>query len=93
MTTFVVTFGQKYRFEEHPACSKIDANAFLRVEAENEMEARQKVIESPIGRDWAFMYEWDEFEPQIAKYGLWDATLFVANTGLTGDESRTERSL
>lgn len=76
METFVVTFGQKYRFDTHPVCSKIDANAFLRVEASDEMEAREKV-NALLGRDWAFLYTWAEFEPQITEYGLWDVTPYM----------------
>lgn len=73
---FSITFGQKYNHDEHPACSKIDANAFLRVEAEDELAARHKVIDL-VGNNWAFIYEWAEFEPQIVEYGLWDVTPYV----------------
>lgn len=74
---FAVTFGQKYRFDEHPACARIDNNSFLRVIANDELEARHKVIDL-IGNDWAFIYEWSEFEPQIEEFGLWDVTKWVA---------------
>lgn len=86
MTTFAVTFGQKYRYEDHPACPAIDNNAFLRIDADNELEARQKLMASSVGDQWAFIYEWGEFEHQIAEYGLWDVTLKVAGYQLTQNE-------
>ena len=93
MTTFVVTFGQKYRYDTHPACPAIDNNAFLRIDADDELAARQKLIASSVGYEWAFMYEWDEFEPQIAEYGLWDVTMKVASYQLTQSERATFQSL
>lgn len=76
MTTYVLTFGQKYNHDPHPACAKIDGKSFVRIEAEDEIAAREHA-NALLQNQWAFMYEWDEFEPQIAEYGLWDATRYV----------------
>lgn len=52
---FYVTFGQRYRHQQHPAGMKADGYAII--VAKDEMAARQKANEVFGQEYWAFMYD------------------------------------
>lgn len=52
---FHVTFGQKYAHEQHPLFEGAHPHALLEVHAQDEAEARSRVIDA-IGTHWAFIY-------------------------------------
>jgi hypothetical protein len=63
---FYVTFGQQYKREVHSMLAPAHPDGWLRVVAENEIEARMAVMKK-IGYQWAFMYGEDEFTT-VAKH-------------------------
>lgn len=66
---FAITFGSRYNHEEHPSGLPITGNSYLVVEEADEMSAR-RAVKSLLGDAWAFMYDWDDFVPQIERHGL-----------------------
>jgi hypothetical protein len=56
---FVITFGQKYRFQDHPQGGHPDG--WFEVTAESEAAAREKVF-AVLGQTWAFIYDENEFD-------------------------------
>lgn len=59
--TFYVTFGQKYAREPHPTLAAAHPDAWVEVDADSEMEARQLVFRA-LWSKWAFMYAESEFK-------------------------------
>ncbi len=64
---FYVTFGVLYAHEVHPKFAQAHPDGWLRVVAENEMEARLLVVDR-IGHQWSFMYVAPDFMTTAAKY-------------------------
>ena len=58
MGNFYITFGQQYRYEEHPTGGHPDGWFLIR--AENESEAREAVF-NLIDDKWAFIYSEERF--------------------------------
>lgn len=69
MPDWCVTFGTGH--SDPPGLLK---TSFWRVTAPDESAARALVAER-IGRRWAFIYPAEEFEPQIAEYGMTEVWL------------------
>lgn len=59
MNNFYITFGQQYRYEEHPAGGHPDGWFLIR--AENEEVARQAIF-NLMDDKWAFIYPEKQFE-------------------------------
>jgi hypothetical protein len=53
--TFYVTFGQKYRREEHPLWPLAHPDGWLEVEAPSEKDARL-LLHKALGKYWGFIY-------------------------------------
>lgn len=63
---FMVTFGQKYRREEHPCGGHPDG--WFELEAESQGEAREKA-NAAMGRTWAFIYAETIFDAEFYPKG------------------------
>lgn len=83
---FAVTFGQRYYSEEHPISPEIKGNSYYVIEADDEMSARKEAHDIFDGR-WAFIYELEEFQPQIVK---WDLEEVQLNQGEQDGRTQTE---
>lgn len=66
MDNFYVTFGFGHADLR---------NKYLKVKAESMEAARDFVFKSKVGRNFAFIYEEEEFMPQIEKYKLTEVVL------------------
>lgn len=65
MARYMVTMGLQYKREPHPYLSAEHANpdGWLLVEADNEINAREKV-RAVIGNRYSFLYTESDFEPK-----------------------------
>lgn len=57
MKRYYLTFGSRYKHEEHPVLGYFPdlADGYITIEAEDYTQAREKVFEV-IGQSWAFLY-------------------------------------
>lgn len=63
---YFITFGQKYRREEHPAGGHPDG--WFELEANNRAEARENVF-AALDDKWSMMYDEKEFDPSYYPRG------------------------
>jgi hypothetical protein len=56
MEKFAFTFGQKYRYYQHPTFSLAHPDGYVVVEAENKQDAIDFIF-NKIGERWAFCYD------------------------------------
>lgn len=68
---YAVTFGQKYNRPglTHSCNAYITGQSYVVFEASGRREAYDKMFDT-FGKDFAFVYEWKEFEHQIKLYDL-----------------------
>lgn len=69
MDEFVVTFGVQYSTIGHPVDRRITGQSYYVIEASDYNTAHAEAIRLFKGV-FSFLYEWEEFVPQIEKYGL-----------------------
>lgn len=64
MNRFCITFGQKYRYENHEVLGYLPGlpDSWIEVHAKDEKQARAKTVEL-IGPYWAFIYDEEDFSP------------------------------
>ena len=80
MDNFYVTFGQQYRYNQHPAAGHPDG--WFLIIAEDETDARSAAFKL-MGDKWAFMYPESEFNKDYFPMGLLrtiDATKLLEDT-------------
>ena len=58
---YYVTFGQKYSTEPHPKVRYAHPDGWLRIEADDEDQARE-IVFLELGDHWAFIYSEDNFK-------------------------------
>lgn len=61
MTTFCLTFGQRYFDEPHPSGIPVTPNGWVEIEAADIDEARKMAFET-FGEWWSFMRERENFD-------------------------------
>lgn len=59
MNRYFLTFGQKYRHEDHPSGWPIDPDGYVAIMASSEYEARQTAF-AEFGPAWAMLYSESE---------------------------------
>lgn len=65
LKTFCITFGQKYRYEQHPTCPLAHPDRVALISA-MDVESARVIAHSLIGNKWAFIYpetdfDWDKY--------------------------------
>jgi hypothetical protein len=68
---FYVTFGDKYRREEHPEFKKAHPDGYVALEADNYLQARNTAI-LWFGRYWSGLYRWEELQAKMYPLGQLD---------------------
>ncbi|HAS86795.1 MAG TPA: hypothetical protein DCS31_08375 [Candidatus Competibacteraceae bacterium] len=70
MSTFLVTFGQRYRTEAHPTFGEFSSlpDGWVEVDALTHSEARDKV-NSAIGATYSMIYTAENFSPELFPSG------------------------
>lgn len=67
-TEFYVTFGQRYRHEQHPELEAAHPDGWLVVEALDLDDARAMAF-AALGSAWAFVYALEDFDPTLYPLG------------------------
>lgn len=80
MTTYCVTFGQRYRLDPHPASPLIHPDGWLEIEADTTADARALAVEA-LDTAWSGLYP---LEDVGAEYYPRGATGFIFRCSLCG---------
>lgn len=61
LENFYLTFGQKYRFEDHPTFSEAHPDGYVLIRAESKIHSRE-IAFIAFNDAWAFLYSEDEMK-------------------------------
>jgi len=71
MNQFMVTFGQRFRYDEHATFPAAHPDGWVTIEAENVDDARELAFEH-LDAEWAFLYTADDFNAALYPLGELD---------------------
>lgn len=69
MPNFYITFGDKYRHEEHPINEACHPDGYAVIKADNMTRAREVAFKH-FKQYWAFIYDENEFSPALYPKGV-----------------------
>ncbi len=68
MKTFMVTFGQRFRHDEHKRFPAAHPDGWVTIEAHDDSAARMIAFDR-LGEEWAFLYREADFTPGMYPMG------------------------